>query len=135
FDCGNAEQLDFPDGSVDLVVLYTVFSSILDETMARNVADEARRVLRAPDPASGRPRGAALWYDVRYANPSNPHTRAMTRQRSPALFPGFRLHLRSITLLPPVARRLGPLTPALYPLLASAPPLRSHYLGLLFKAR
>jgi hypothetical protein len=36
-------------------------------------------------------------------------------------------------VLPPLVRRLGPLTAALYPALALAPPLRSHLMGLLRK--
>lgn len=127
FTCGNAEHLDFPDAHFDLVLLFTVFSSILDDGMAHNVAGEVRRVLK--------PGGAALWYDFRYNNPWNPHTLGMTKQLIRQFFPDFELHLRTITLLPPLARRLGRLTPVLYPLLAAIPPMRTHYLGLLVKPR
>lgn len=127
FSCGNAEHLDFPDAHFDLVLLFTVFSSILDDEMARNVADEVRRVLK--------PSGAVLWYDFRYNNPSNPNVRGMTKERIRQFFPGFDIMLRTITLLPPLARRLGPLTPLLYPVLAAVPPLRTHYIGLLIKPR
>jgi len=125
FSCGNAEHLDFPDAHFDLVLLFTVFSSILDDEMARNVAYEVRRVLK--------PGGAVLWYDFRYNNPSNPNVRGMTKRGIRLLFLGFDIWLRTITLLPPLARRLGPLTPVLYPVLAAVPPLRTHYLGLLVK--
>jgi len=40
-----------------------------------------------------------------------------------------------VTLLPPLARRLGPATPLAYPVLAALPPLRSHLIGLLRKPR
>lgn len=125
FFCANAEELEFPDASFDLVLLFTVFSSILDERMGHNVASEVRRILK--------PRGAVLWYDVRYQNPWNPHTRAMKLEEIRRRFPGFDLHLRAITLIPPLARRLGRLTPGLYPVLTSIPWLRTHYLGLLVK--
>jgi hypothetical protein len=49
------------------------------------------------------------------------------------LFPDLDLKLRSVTLAPPVARRLGPLTPFGYHALVALPFLRSHLLGLLTK--
>ena len=42
---GNAEQLAFPDNWFDLVLVFTVFSSILDDAMARGVAQNIKRVL------------------------------------------------------------------------------------------
>ncbi len=124
---GNAESSDFEDGSFDLVSVFTVFSSILDATMARNVAQTMRRILSH--------HGAVVWYDMRYPNPWNPHLRAMTKSRIRELFPSFVLELEPVSLLPPVARRLGMLADRAYPLLASIPLLRSHYLGLLRPGR
>lgn len=120
---GNAEELDFPDAWFNLVTVFTVFSSIWDDGMARRVALNISRVL-APD-------GAIIWYDVRYPNPWNRNTRAMAKGRIQELFPQFQMELKQLTLLPPVARHLGPLTEKLYSTLASIPVLRSHYLGLL----
>jgi ubiquinone/menaquinone biosynthesis C-methylase UbiE len=125
FRAANAEALDFPNSAFDLVLIFTVFSSILDRTMATNVAGEIRRVLQ--------PGGGVLWYDFRFDNPRNPHVRGMTRATIAALFPGFDLNLQTVTLLPPLARRLGRATTALYPLLAYIPLLRTHYLGLFVK--
>ena len=125
FHLGNAEHLPFPDGSFDLVLAYTVFSSILDPDMAANVAAEIRRVMR--------PGGGFLWYDFRYDSPANRNVRGVSEARVRTLFPGLSGELIGLTLLPPLARRLGPLTPIAYPALASVPPLRSHLLGLLRK--
>ena len=125
FQCANAEQLEFPNAHFDLVLLFTVFSSILDGQMACNVAHEVSRVLR--------PGGAVLWYDFRYNNPRNPNVRGMTKRHIETLFPDFHMRLRTITVLPLLARRLGRLTSVLYPVLAAIPPLRTHYLGLLVK--
>ena len=124
FDVGNAERLDFADASFDLLLAFTIFSSILDPSMQRNVAAEMTRVLK--------PGGAVLWYDVRYDSNSNPNVKAVPARRIRQLFPSLKADLYSVTLLPPVARRLGPLT-GLYPALASFPPLRSHLIGLLKK--
>src|SRR5437773_3863291 len=117
---GNAEHLEFGAGEFDLVLAITVFSSILDRGMARNVASEMVRVL-GPD-------GALLWYDVRYDSVSNRNVRAVTAARVKQLFPSLQGGLESVTLLPPLARRLGALTGGAYPVLSQIRPLRSHLL-------
>ena len=121
----NAEHLDFPDASQDLVMAITVFSSILDASMASNVAAEIHRVIR--------PGGGLLWYDFRYDSPANRNVRGVGRSRVRELFPRLDGKLHSVTVLPPLVRRLGPLAPVAYPVLGAVPPLRSHLLGLLRK--
>ena len=123
--CQDATQLSFEDGSFDLVMVFTVFSSILDDATSAAVATEMNRVLK--------PGGGIIWYDLRYDNPSNPNVRGISRRGIAGLFPGYDLRLGTITLLPPLARRLGPLVPVLYPLLRLFPPLRSHHFGLLVR--
>lgn len=123
FQEGNAEELDFPDGWFDIVTVFTVFSSILDRGMAANVARGITRVL-----AKG---GTIIWYDMRYPNPWNRNVRPMTKAGIQELFPFFKLDLNSLTVLPPLARRLGRGTNSIYPLLATVPIFHSHYLGLL----
>jgi SAM-dependent methyltransferase len=124
---GSADQLPFPDRSFDLVLVFTVFSSILDGELAGSVARSIGRVLKS--------QGAIVWYDIRYPNPWNPSVRAMTKPRIRELFPAFQFECRPLTLLPILAYRLGSLTDRTYPLLASLNILRSHYLGLLRPAR
>jgi ubiquinone/menaquinone biosynthesis C-methylase UbiE len=123
FHEGNAEQLNFPDNWFDLVLAFTVFSSMFDIGMARNVARSIERVLTS--------RGVVIWYDLRYPNPWNQSIRAMTRSRIREIFPSFELQLESSTLLPPVARQLGRFTGGTYSLLDSIPILHAHYIGLL----
>jgi len=125
FRTGNAEHLEFDDAAFDLVMAITVFSSILEPAMADRVAAEIVRVLK--------PGGALLWYDFRYDNPSNRDVRGVNAAEVRRLFPTLQGRLSGLTLLPPLARRLGPLTPAAYPLLSKVPPLQSHLLGLLKK--
>jgi SAM-dependent methyltransferase len=123
FICANAEHLEFSDGTFDLALASTVFSSILNRP--DKVAREIVRVLR--------PGGALLWYDFRYSNPRNPHVRGMPKHSVRELFPRFQVHLRTTTLLPPLARHLGRWTERLYPVFSSMPLLRTHYVGLLIK--
>jgi ubiquinone/menaquinone biosynthesis C-methylase UbiE len=125
FKQSNAEVLPFADGDFDLVLLFTVFSSILSRPMATNISHEVTRILR--------PGGGIIWYDFRVKSPFNRHVRRISREGIEQLFPGFQSRLETITLLPPLARRLGRLTERLYPALAKLPFLRTHYLGLLLK--
>jgi len=125
FRVANAEHLEFPDQSFDLVLAFTLFTSILDPQMAANVAHEIRRVLRGG--------GGLLWYDFRYDNPANKNVRGASARRVRELFGDLEGKLEGVTVIPPLARRLGPLTAPGYPLLAALPPMRSHLLGLLLK--
>jgi SAM-dependent methyltransferase len=127
FEVADATVLPYRDASFDLVLCFTLFTSILDDGVARQAASEVRRVLR--------PGGGLVWYDFRVGNPWNPHVRSMSRRRIRKLFPGWSGTLRLITLLPPLARRLHSLTPVLYPVLAAVPPLRTHWVGLLERPR
>ncbi|HXW71852.1 MAG TPA: class I SAM-dependent methyltransferase [Methylocella sp.] len=125
FTQGNAADLDFEDKSFDLVLIFTVFTSILDGHMARKAAREATRVLKNS--------GAIVWYDFRYNNPYNLNVRGVSKQAIGMLFPHFTLKLRKVTLFPPLARRLGRATSTLYPLLSNLTWLTTHYAGLLVK--
>lgn len=125
FGPANAEALPFPEASFDLVVLSTVLSSILSRDMMLNIVCQVKRVLCS--------RGAVVWYDFRCNNPFNRNVRAVSRKEIQELFPEFELRLERATLLPQLARRLGPLTRWLYPPLSSLRVLQTHYLGLLVK--
>lgn len=127
WQCGNAESLGLPSASFDLVLAFTVFSSILDDAMAHHLAAEIERVLR--------PGGAVLWYDFRCASPYNRNVRGMTAARIATLFPGWPSALRAVTVLPPLVRALGRAAPALYPLLARVPLLRTHWIGMIRRPR
>lgn len=118
---GSAEKLPYPDGWFDVVLSSTVFSSIIDDGISRALAREMERVLAAD--------GVILCYDVRYPNPWNAHTRAIRSRELRRLFPGSGMRLVPITLLPPLARRLGTFTAGAYGLLHTLPFLRSHYLA------
>jgi len=122
FEVGNADQLPFPDGAFDLLMAFTLFSSILDEGMTSRVASEMSRTLKAG--------GAILWYDLRFRSP-NQAVRPISPATLARLFPDRQATLVTLTVLPPIARRLWRLTPILYPMLAGLEALRSHYLGIL----
>lgn len=120
---GSADELPFDRASFDVVTAITLMSSISADRMEADAAAEIGRVLR--------PGGWLVWFDLRYDNPSNPAVHGIDGGRLARLFPGWVQELHSSTVLPPIARRLGRLTPIAYPILEAIPPLRSHLIGRL----
>ena len=119
----SADALPFPDASFDVAVAATLFSSLPSPELERAVAAEVNRIVR--------PGGWLIWYDLRIDNPGNPAVHGLSVDDVRRLFPGWFADLRSTTLLPPIARRLGLATRALYPILVALPFMRSHLVGRL----
>lgn len=117
----SGDRLPFADASFDVVSQLTVFTSILDKGLKERIAAEMRRVLK--------PGGFILWFDFRYPSHRNRDVRPVGRREIAELFPGARIEIKSVTLLPPLARRLAPVSPGLCRVLESLPFLRSHYLA------
>jgi SAM-dependent methyltransferase len=122
----SGHDLPLQNESFDLVMQAMTFSSILCPEMRSRMVAEMWRVLR--------PGGAILWYDMRCPNPRNPHIRAIGRRELTALFPVPPSEIQSLTLLPPLARRLAPYSQSLCRQLERLPWLRTHYLALIRKA-
>ena len=89
------EELEFEDNFFDLVLTMGVFSSVLDASAARDIAREMIRVTSKS--------GTILCYDMRYPDFRNPHTRPIRRRDLRDLFPGSRILVTPVTLLPPLA--------------------------------
>lgn len=120
----SATSLPFARASIDLVLVSTVFSSMLDQDIREHAAAEVERVL-APD-------GAVLWYDMRVSNRRNGAVRRVSRRELATLFEGFRLTSRRSTVVPGLARRLPPsFAGSLYYVLARMPLLKTHWSVLL----
>jgi SAM-dependent methyltransferase len=124
---GDATRLPWPDGSFDLVVQSTVFTSVLDDTMRRALASEMIRVIA--------PQGGILWYDFLFNNPCNPNVRGIGRGEIESLFPGCRVDLRRITLAPPIARRVVPWSWLTALAIEGTTVLNTHFMGLIRKIR
>jgi SAM-dependent methyltransferase len=120
---GDASSLPWDNGSFDIVFQGTVFTSVLDPEVKQAISREMLRVLK--------PHGVILWYDFTYNNPWNPHVRGIGRSEIHRLFPGCKVELRSVTLAPPIARRLVPASWFLASLLRALRVLNTHYLGII----
>jgi SAM-dependent methyltransferase len=123
FVVASADAVPLETASADVVVARVLFSSFPTGHLERAVAAEIARILR--------PGGWLVWLDIRYSNPTNREVHGLTERWIAELFDGWEPALRARGLLPPIARRLGPLTPVAYPLLSALRPLRSHLVGRL----
>lgn len=118
---GDAADLPWTDASFDIVSQATMFTSILDAGVKRRIASEMLRVLK--------PRGIVIWYDFLVNNPRNPNVRGVGRRELHELFPGCRIELRRMTLAPPLARRIVPVSWPLARVLENCKILNTHYLA------
>jgi len=123
--CQNACHLEVADGSFDLVLQATVFTSILDPEMKRSLAREMMRIVHKD--------GLIIWYDFHLNNPGNPEVRAVRKAEIKQLFPGCKVSLQRLTLAPPLGRRVAPVSTMLYMALSQIKPLCTHYLGIITK--
>ena len=122
---GSAHQLPYPDASFDLVTLSVVFSSILDHTLRKRIADEIWRVRK--------PGGLILCYDFAYSNPRNTAVEGIPRREVRRLFErqGAHFTFRRTTLAPPLARRLAPRALWLADMLEHLKVLDTHLVSLI----
>jgi len=127
FRCADAQALPFADGSFDIVLQSTVFTSVLDPAIRQRIADEMVRVLA--------PNGLILWYDFHVGNPRNRDVRGVRKREVRALFPGCRVDLARVTLAPPVVRVLARYSWLACVLLERVPLLCTHYVGIIRKEK
>jgi ubiquinone/menaquinone biosynthesis C-methylase UbiE len=123
---GNAALLEWSNNSFDIVIQSTVFTSVLDINVKRQMASEMRRVLK--------PDGLILWYDYYVDNPKNSDVKGVKRREIHALFPKCKIHLQRITLAPPISRALTSYCWVFCCLLSKIPWLCTHYLGVIRKS-
>jgi ubiquinone/menaquinone biosynthesis C-methylase UbiE len=120
---GSAGTLPLRGASFDLVVQFTVLTSILQPELKRQVALEMVRVAK--------PNGLILWYDFAFDNPKNPEVRGISGREIRALFAGCSVQLQRITLAPPLTRLIAGRSWLVCSLLEAVPLLRTHLLGLI----
>jgi ubiquinone/menaquinone biosynthesis C-methylase UbiE len=119
----SAWALPYADESMDLVSAHTVFSSILDPTARQALAREMVRVLRLT--------GCILIYDFWISNPKNPDTTGIDKAEICRLYPDMIVKTCTLTLAPPLSRRIAPIFPLLVHILeALLPFLRTHSMSI-----
>lgn len=122
FANADGSHLPFPSASFDMVMQFTALSSILDSNLRHFICRDMLRVLR--------PSGLILWYDF-WLNPTNRQTHGIRPAEIKELFPDCSISFRKVTLAPPLARRLVPLSWPLALFLESLTIFNSHYLAVI----
>ena len=122
---GDACEAGIPPESQDIVFQSTVFSSLLDDTFQKRLADAMWGWVK--------PGGGVLWYDFTFNNPRNADVRGVSLRRVRELFPNAQVSARRVTLAPPIARRVVQIHPCLYSLFNTVPLLRTHVLAWISK--
>jgi SAM-dependent methyltransferase len=117
--CADGQNLPYAGNSFNLVMQFTVFSSILDDNVKANLAREMMRVTH--------PGGLILWYDF-WLNPNNPQTRGIRPAEICLLFPNCIFEFHKITLAPPITRRLVPVSWILCVFLEKFKVFNTHYI-------
>jgi SAM-dependent methyltransferase len=123
--CANASKLPFNDDSFDLVAQFTVFSSILDPDMKKDLASEMIRVVKRG--------GRILWYDFYVSNPRNSDTRGIRKHEITHFFPDCRVTLQKVSLVPPLSRVIAPYSWLACYVLERLRIFNTHYLGVIQK--
>jgi SAM-dependent methyltransferase len=124
---GDAAEAEIDPGSQDVVLQFTVFSSLLHDVTQQRLAAAMWRWVK--------PGGGVLWYDFTVDNPRNRDVRGVPLERIAALFPQGVPQARRVTLAPPIARAVTRVHPALYTLFNTLPVLRTHLLAWIAKPR
>jgi SAM-dependent methyltransferase len=120
---GSADSIPEPDEHFDLALAFTLFSSVPDEDVAHGIARELFRITR--------PGGLILVYDMRRTNPRNSAVHRVDQEDIRRWFPKCPLRVQSMTLAPPIARKVTGRAPFLYGTLSAIPPLRTHAMYVL----
>jgi SAM-dependent methyltransferase len=118
---GDLRALPYGDGAFTAVFAFTVLSSLGGRPALAQAVAELWRVLA--------PGGVLVAWEPRVPT-LNPATRRVGARELAAAC-GAEPEGRSVTVLPPLARRLGPATGRWYPRLARVPVLRTHRLHAL----
>jgi len=118
-------DLPFEDNKFSLIIISTVFSSIINEIDRKYWVSELDRVLKL--------NGSILFYDMKINNPFNRKTKKVTKNELATLFYGYKIKINSLTVWPHLARLLSIISIKFYPLLTKFKLLHTHYVAVLTK--
>jgi len=125
FTLGDASKIPYDNEYFDIVMQFTVFTSILDDNMKKNIANEMLRVLKRG--------GIIIWYDYHMNNPKNPDVRGVKKKEIYELFPKCEIYLKRITLAPPLTRFIAKYSFLLCYIIEKLKFLNTHYIGIIKK--
>ncbi|MHB8132781.1 MAG: class I SAM-dependent methyltransferase [Anaerolineaceae bacterium] len=118
----NGQLLPFKDSHFDMSLQFTAFSSILNFKVKQDMAREILRTINND--------GTIFWYDF-WVNPINKRTKGIKPKEIFELFPNCQISMKKITLAPPIARIIVPISWAFALFLESIKIFNSHYLAVI----
>ena len=127
FKYGDASNLPYENEYFDIVMQFTVFTSVLKKEMKRDIAKEMLRVLKKE--------GIILWYDFSYNNPKNPDVKGIKKKEIINLFPNCKFTFKRVTLAPPLVRFIALRSWLLCYLFEKLSFLCTHYLVIIRKEK
>ena len=127
FKCGDASNLPYKDEFFNVVVQFTVFTSVLKKEIKKDIAKEMLRVLKKE--------GIILWNDFSYNNPKNLDVKGIKKKEIIDLFPNCEFTFNKVTLAPPIVRFIAPRSWLLCYMFEKLSFLCTHYLVVIRKEK
>jgi len=115
------DKIPFSDDKFNIIVISTVFSSIIGNSNRLFWAKEIDRVLKKG--------GAIIFYDMKVNNPFNFNTKKISKKELKLLFSNYSIKTKSLTVLPQLSRTISLISPKIYPLLSKLSFLHTHYIS------
>lgn len=119
---GDALDLTIDDESLDVCYQSTVFTSIVNSDVKKQLAEKMLRMCK--------PGGGILWFDFTYGNTGN--VKGIKKSEIKKLFEGCNITFKRVHLYHWIGRAIQCIHPSLlyltYPILHSIPLLRSHWI-------
>ena len=119
------DKIPVSDDKFTIIVISTVFSSIIGTSNRVFWAQEIDRVLKKD--------GSIIFYDMKGNNPFNSKTKKISKKELQHLFKNYSIKTKSLTVLPQLSRIISLVSPNIYPFLTKLRFLHTHYISELIR--
>ena len=121
-EAGDLQSIPHADQAFDLILGFTLLSSVKDDSVRQRIASEMTRIAK--------PGGLIVLYDF-WINPLNRDARPLKHEEVRDLFRGHEIQFRGVTLAPPITRLLAKIPGGWLActVLEMIPFLRTHFLA------
>ena len=119
------DKIPFSDDKFTIIVISTVFSSIIGNSNRVFWAQEIDRVLKKG--------GVIIFYDMKVNNPFNFKTKKISKKELHHLFKNYSINTKSLTVLPQLSRMISLVSPNIYPFLTKLRFLHTHHIAELIR--
>ncbi len=117
------DKIPFSENQFTMIIISTVFSSIIGQSNRFFWASEIDRVLKG--------NGFIIFYDMKINNPFNFNTKKISKNELKLLFKNYNIKTKSLTVLPQLTRTISYISPKIYPFLTKLKFLHTHQISQL----